>query len=179
MYPDRMASPGDLLTLDELRRWTRKEIEDADQATYAEWVITTVSNGVRFYGDSNWTVETAPPRALDIASIVARRGYLNPNQEVRTGAIGPLGGVGYDKEGFGAGIAFTASEIDDLERLAEEGGGGRAGSRLWVQAIEHPHPLDRTTSTDIPVTVQGMPTEYEMPMFNADDPIVKAGRDGS
>lgn len=164
---------GDLLTLDELRRWTQDDIEDESDVQFAQWVITTVSNGVRFYAEREWERSDAPSRALDLAAIVARRGYLNPNQETRTQAIGPIGGVGYDKSGFGAGIAFTPSEIDELETLGLGTSASRTGG-LWVQRIEHPRP---SASRDdvIRVPLSSSPDVASYPYFDPNDPIVRSG----
>lgn len=126
-----------LVTLEELQTWTREEIDAPEDVAFANAVIDAVSLRVSeelghpdYLSDSS-DVNTRSARS--VALQVARRTYLNPDQEVRTAAIGPIGGVAY-REDFAAALELTESELERLSALRKSADGGSGG--LGVLRIE-------------------------------------------
>lgn len=134
-----------LVTIDVLRVWTRESIDEPDDITFADAVIDAVSLRVsEELGHPDWLEDDEDPDALSarqIASMVARRTYLNPDQETRTAAIGPIGGSSY-LDDFAQALTLTESELDRLAKLAAGRSGG--GGSLSVVRIERDDPLLHT-----------------------------------
>lgn len=132
-----------LLTLDELRVWTREPIDADDDIIFAEAVIDAASLRVaEEAGFADWLGVEGPSAkvARSIALQVARRTYLNPDQETRTAAIGPLGGVSYRDE-FAAALELTQSELDRLAKIAAEEGSSSSGNGLFSVALVRDDPF--------------------------------------
>lgn len=126
-----------LVTLEELRVWTRSDIDDPSDVLFAESIIDAVSLRVgEELGFADWLADPADSStraARHVALMVARRTYLNPDQQVRTAAIGPIGGVAY-REDFAAALELTESELDRLSALRKSADGGSGG--LGILRIE-------------------------------------------
>lgn len=76
-----------LITANRLAIWAQERpLLDPE---FADLVIEAVSVAIRHYGSALWTAETIPPRARDIAYILAKDYYLNPRQ-LRQETTGPL-----------------------------------------------------------------------------------------
>lgn len=137
-----MADP--LVSLEDLRVWTREPIDTEEDAAFANAVIEAVSLRVAeelefadFLSDPA-SDHTRSARA--VALQVARRTYLNPDQETRTAAIGPIGGVAY-LDDFAQALTLTESELERLGKLLAAAGGSSSGSGLGVVRIERDDPL--------------------------------------
>lgn len=134
-----------LVTHDELRTWTREPIDAEEDVVFADSIIDAVSLRIseelghpEFLEDSS-DVNTRSARA--VALQVARRTYLNPDQETRTAAIGPIGGVSY-LEDFAQALTLTESELERLARIRRDDSGGTGG--LGLVRIERDDPLLHT-----------------------------------
>ena len=171
-YSDLMATVTLLVTLEELRIWTREPIDTEDDMIFAEAIIAAVSlriaEELEYAPIEEWALD---PENIYVASVksvavqVARRTYLNPDQEVRTAAIGPIGGVAY-LEDFAQALALTVSEQTRLAAVlkATETTGGTGG--LWTARIERDDPLmvgrDIVLQDDMPLSsgiVYGAPED--------------------
>ena len=136
-----------LLTLEEIRVWTREPIDLPEDFDFAEAIIAAASLRVAEeleYPDFDaWAVDPGDlylPGAKDVAIQVARRTYLNPDQEVRTAAIGPIGGVSY-LEDFAQALELTESERARLAAILGASGGASSGGGLYTVSIERDDPL--------------------------------------
>jgi len=102
-----------LLTKERLAIWAQQRpLLDED---FAELVIEAVSTLVWRYGDSDWEPETLPPRARDIAYVVAKDYYLNPTL-LRSETTGPI--TETRAEGVLRGLTLTPEEQAELQDLA-------------------------------------------------------------
>lgn len=132
-----------LVDLEDLRVWTREAITAEEDVAFATAVIEAVSLRVSElleHGDyltDPADVKTKSARA--VALQVARRTYLNPDQEVRTAAIGPIGGVTY-LDDFAQALTLTESELERLDGILSSAGGS-SGSGLGIIRIERDDPL--------------------------------------
>lgn len=123
------APTGPLLTIAELSIWAQRDI-DADDP-FANSVIDAASMLVRLYGSANWTIESAPPRAKLIATLMARDYFKNPDRITSEG-VGPLSERRIDD--VARGMVVTDAEKAELAALAagspivQPAGGG---AELW------------------------------------------------
>lgn len=133
-----------LVSLDDLRVWTRESIDAQEDVEFATAVIEAVSLRVAeelefadFLSDpaSDYTKS-----ARAVALQVARRTYLNPDQETRTAAIGPIGGVAY-LDDFAQALALTEPEQERLAKLLASAGGSSSGNGIGTIRIERDDPL--------------------------------------
>lgn len=124
---------ADLITIQELAIWARREIEPDD--TFATTVISAASLVVAETAQHpEWTrtgLTAAPPRAKLICATLAKRTYLNPDAVVREGSVGPIGGDTV-VEDFARTLELTEAEIATLQGFVGEGTGA-VYSGLWVQ----------------------------------------------
>jgi hypothetical protein len=124
---------ADLITLQELATWARREIEPDD--TFAATVISAASLVVSETAQHpEWTrsgATAAPPRAKLICAMLAKRTYLNPDAVVREGSIGPIGGDSYIED-FARTLELTAAETATLQGFIGDGTGAAYGG-LWIQ----------------------------------------------
>lgn len=131
----------DLLTLDELRTWTRRTIADADP--FATAVISAAS--LKVLNECNNPVEwvdvsTTPAMARMIAVQLAKRTYLNPDAIVAPGGVGPIGGDRY-VEDFARTLELTESELETLAKLEGVTTQGEQ-SGFWVLQVGEPEGVD-------------------------------------
>lgn len=120
-----------LLTMAELRTWTRREIADDD--AFALAVIDAASLKVRQAASQpDWTIDTVVPAARLIAIQLAKRTYLNPDAVIAEGGIGPIGGDRYIED-FARTLELTDLEREDLEGMSPAA--ATAGNGLWVQPM--------------------------------------------
>lgn len=128
---------ADLLTLEQLRLWTREPIIEPDDVAFAELVIAAATQRVSEYvAFADWLADPASKpysAAASVAAQVARRAYLNPDQETRTAAIGPIGGVSY-LEAFASGLDLTETEMERLDKALADFG-GNSGKGLFVLSL--------------------------------------------
>lgn len=127
-----------LLTVAELAVWTRTEIADDDVFAVAviEGASLLVAETARH---TEWTSATVPPRAKLIATLLAKRTFLNPDA-VASSTIGPLSER--TVEDFARTMELTPAEIDVLESMQGDGEVGDS-TGLWIQptnrgAVETP-----------------------------------------
>ena len=121
-----------LLTLGELRTWTRESIPDGDEFALAviDAASLVVSSAARH---PEWDVATAPSIARLIAAQLAKRTYLNPNAVAAEGSIGPIGGDRF-VEDFARTLELTPVELASLEGLWPAG--ASKGGGLWTMTTE-------------------------------------------
>lgn len=117
---------ADLVTLPELRTWTREDIPDDDPFALA--ILKAVSIVVRDEGLSTWEIDTAPERVLLIAQMLAFRSYTNPSSEVQT-TTGPVSARVVEE--MAKTLVLTEDEKAKLHELAEEPEAVNTG--LWTQ----------------------------------------------
>ncbi len=130
----------DLLTLPELRTWTRRAIPDADPFALA--VISAASLKVldECNNPEDWTsLNLVPAMVRMIAVQLAKRTYKNPDAIIAEGGIGPLGGDRFIED-FARTLELTAAELDTLAKVT--GVDAKSEGGLWVQ------PLMSDQSTD-------------------------------
>lgn len=102
-----------LLTQERLAIWAQERpLADPD---FADLVIEAVSTLVRQYGSETWEPETLPPRARDIAYIVAKDYYLNPGL-LRSETTGPI--TETRAEAVLQGLSLTPEQQAELHTLA-------------------------------------------------------------
>lgn len=125
----------DLVTLPELRVWTRESIDAEEDIAFAGYIIEAVNHQVHSLIDHEGWEESAGQATISnvrtIAAKVATRSYLNPTQEIRTAAIGPIGGVSYHED-FTRFLEFTDRELEQLAAVAAEFSGS---SGLGIRRI--------------------------------------------
>lgn len=125
----------DLVTLPELRVWTREAIDAAEDIEFAETIIAAVTSRVQTAIDHEGWEASADAHTINlvksIAGKVASRSYLNPTQEIRTPSIGPIGGSSYHED-FARFIELTERE---QEQLADVGDKFSGSSGLGVVRI--------------------------------------------
>ena len=114
-----------LITANRLAIWAQ-ESPLADPV-FADVIIEAVSVLVRHYGSSAWTAANIPPRARDIAYIVAKDYYLNPRQ-LRQETTGPLQ-ESLDNSVLN-GINLTDEQKAELAGLATDAPGEYDG--IWL-----------------------------------------------
>lgn len=135
-----------LVDLGDLRVWTREPITAEEDVAFANAVIEAVSLRISEeleHGDYlDVPTDTKTKSARAVALQVARRTYLNPDQETRTAAIGPIGGVAY-LDDFAQALTLTDSELERLGRILDSVGGTSSGNGLSVLSIERADPLGR------------------------------------
>lgn len=140
-----------LVDLEDLRVWTREPITEPEDVTFAEAVIEAVSLRISEeleHGDYLSDPANANTRsARAVALQVARRTYLNPDQEMRTASIGPIGGVAYADD-FAAALTLTESELERLGKILDSAGGSSSGG-LYVMGIDRADPLMYSLTPDI------------------------------
>lgn len=124
---------ADLITIQELADWSRREIEPDD--AFAIKVVAAASLVVSEAAQHpEWTrtgETAAPPRAKLICAMLAKRTFLNPDAVVREGSIGPVGGDTV-VEDFARTLELTAAELATLQGFIGTGDGAVFGG-LWVQ----------------------------------------------
>jgi len=128
------------ITVPELAIWAREEIDPADE--FASMVVkaaTIVVSEATGYHDTDreFTIVTAPDRLKVIVAQVAKRSYLNPDQIVREGNIGPIGGDAY-AAAYAAGLSLTDEELAEVQRVVRRTG-GRTGKGLKVLGFRVAH----------------------------------------
>jgi hypothetical protein len=122
---------ANLFTRDEFATWCNTTIASDD--AFATMVMETATSlVVDAAAAPSWELNpaTAPRKAKLIALRVARRTYLNPDQEVQS-AVGPLSARVLDQAA--AGMALTADELDEI--LALNPAGDPNAPALWTQRI--------------------------------------------
>lgn len=133
-----------LVSLDDLRIWTRESIDAQEDVEFATAVIEAVSLRVaeelEFADFLSDPASDHTKSARSVALQVARRTYLNPDQETRTAAIGPIGGVAY-LDDFAQALTLTESEQERLAKLLATAGAGSSGNGIGVIRIERDDPL--------------------------------------
>lgn len=118
-----------LVSVAELATWCRQDIESDDP--FALVVLDGASLLVReAAGHPEWDAGTAPARAKLICVLVAKRTFLNPDQEVAT-SVGPLSSRVLDEAA--AGMRLTETEIAELAALDAASSPPRTTGGLWVQ----------------------------------------------
>lgn len=136
-----MSTP--LVTLDALRVWTRDPIQGEADVAFAEEVIEAVKIRIEEELDFPDWLETADHAgtrsARQVAMQVARRAYLNPNQETRAGDLGPLGGASY-LDDFARGLELTEAEVERLASIAGKHNDS-ANSGFGVLSIQRADPV--------------------------------------
>lgn len=114
-----------LLTQERLAIWAQERpLLDPE---FADLVIEAVSVLIRRAGSLFWTAADIPPRARDIAYIVAKDYYLNPRQ-LRQETTGPLQ-ESLDNSVLN-GISLTEEQKFELASLVEDAPGEHDG--LWL-----------------------------------------------
>lgn len=127
--PDLYSPPW--IDLEEFGLWCQKTIPANDPRALLVLRATAVLINSKAGRDGSveaplWTSETAPDRVKLIYAQVAKRNYLNANQVIREGNIGPIGGDTY-VAAFAAGMELTEYETAEIQELSGEvsaGGGG-------------------------------------------------------
>ena len=167
-----MATVTLLVTLEELRIWTREDIDAEEDIEFANAVIAAVSLRVAEeleYPDfAAWAADPGDiflAGARAVAVQVARRTYLNPDQEVRTAAIGPIGGVAY-LEDFAQALELTEGERERLAAVRKAAGGASSGGGLYTVTLQRADALparhDIVLQDDMPLSsgiVYGAPED--------------------
>lgn len=120
---------ANLFTRDEFAVWCQTPIASDDA-----FATAVMDNATALVVDAasapGWELDptTAPRRAKLIALRVARRTYLNPDQEISS-SVGPISAsIARDAA---AGMALTEDELEQLEEMAP--GGDPNAAVLWVQ----------------------------------------------
>jgi hypothetical protein len=148
---------ANLITLTDLAGISQQgEIDSEDW--YANWICDSVTVLLQAYGDPTWTPITVPKRAKIIGLLVARRSWLNPDNEIRT-QVGPIGSSVQAIDA--AGMRLTQVEKDELAAIAA-GTIDTSGGSLWVQptnrgAVETGAVVVYTTTADHPDSGWGVP----------------------
>lgn len=132
-----------LVTIEELRTWTREAIDAPEDIEFAEAIIDAVSLRISEELDHPLWLEdqthTGTRGARSVALQVARRTYLNPDQETRTAAIGPIGGTAY-LDDFAQALTLTESEQERLTKIKGDSGGS-TGNGLYTVRVERDDPI--------------------------------------
>lgn len=156
---------------------TQEQIE-AD--AFAMDVIAKVSGYFCFLGGHpEWTYEPGDEQApFDVRMLalkVIRRTYVNPDQVVQEGNVGPLGG---DRVADDAALSFelTKTERRVLTKYNDEGDPEEGGA-LWIQPIgqdEASSLIDATLyvgdDSQINLESSADPREWKVPLFSPGDP---------
>lgn len=130
------------ITVGELSVWTRTQIspDDPFALLVLEAATILVNSATGYAGtEDEFTVATAPGMLKIIVGQVAKRNYLNPDQVVREGNVGPLGGDTY-AQAYAAGMTLTEEERAEIARIAREaveGGGRKGGLSVIGYSVAH------------------------------------------
>lgn len=126
---------------------------------FADLIIEAVSTLVRSVGSAYWTAETLPPRARDIAYLVAKDYYLNPTQ-LRSETTGPI--TETRAEAVLRGLELTDAQAAELRSMA--GGDAVQVDGLWSFGFTRDDPLihsqRRAQNVVVFDTRGGWPIEY-------------------
>lgn len=126
-YPGLMAN--ELITWQEFSAWTGTDVETLQADPFAVDVFEKTSQLAREYAEQpDWTNETAPFKVRLLVLKIAKRTYVNPDQEVSS-TTGPLSSRVLDV----AALAMDLSEEEQalLESYRAEG----SPDGLWVASI--------------------------------------------
>lgn len=125
------------VTVPELAVWTREAIDPEDP--WANLVVraATIKVSDATEKDPAYTVDTAPNGLKVIVAQLAMRTYKNPDQIIREGSIGPIGGDAY-AQAYAAGLSLTEEELLEVGRLTRRDG-GRTGKGIKVLGFRVPH----------------------------------------
>jgi hypothetical protein len=167
---------ANLFTREEFGVWVGLPIASDDE--FAMMVMATASAlVVDAAGAPGWETDpsTAPRTAKLIALRVARRGYLNPDQEISS-SVGPISAS--ILRDAAAGMMLTEDELEQLLKVAP-GGDPLAGS-LWVQRTTRGDeqmlpiielPAGGPNGGWIPYAYEGETSAFGDPMADGYDPI--------
>jgi hypothetical protein len=171
---------ADLLTTEALATWTGKDPGDVATDPYAVDVIVQVSDYLCFLGGHPlWTyapgANQAPIDVRMLALKVIRRTYVNPDQVVAEGNLGPIGG---DRVADHAALAF---ELTDAERkiVAKYNADGdpEVGGQIWIQPTYTGTDLATEEVTlfvgddqQVALADSADPREWKIPLFSPGDP---------
>lgn len=126
-YPVIMAN--ELITLQEFATWTQTDLATLQADPFAMDVWTKTSDLAREYAEQpTWDATTAPFKVKLLVLKIAKRTYLNPDQEIST-TTGPLSSRVVDT----AALAMDLS--DEEEALLESYQPGADDNGLWVASI--------------------------------------------
>jgi hypothetical protein len=131
-----------MLTLEELEVWCRQTIVGEPSEGFAQAVLDAASLTVATQAlHSEWIADDfadpVPARPKLIATLLAKRSFLNPDSIISEGGIGPIGGDRYVEE-MAKFLVLTDQEISDLEVFRASGTGAPTG--LWTMEIETGRP---------------------------------------
>lgn len=147
---------ANIITLTDLAGISQQgEIDSEDW--YANWICESVTVLLQAYGDADWTPLNVPKRAKIIGLLVARRAWLNPDNEIRT-QVGPIGSSVQAIDA--AGMRLTDVEKSELAAIAN-GDIDSPGGSLWVQPtnrgrVETGPVVVHTTTVDHPDSTWGV-----------------------
>lgn len=150
------------MTPTEMSTWTQTDLATISTDAFAAEVMDKASDLIRAEAQHlEWTRDTAPFKARLIALLVAKRTYINPDQEVSTG-IGPLSSRVLDEAAMA--MSLTESEIVTLQGFAPDG--GESGGGLWTLSIGG-------STYDVQPTVYAPDdsgSDWEIPLLDVNDP---------
>lgn len=158
---------NELVTTQELALWSQTDQATVDADPFAAEVLSKVSDYVRFVAGQDittWTYDTAPFDAKLIALWMARRTYVNPDQEKTTGT-GPISSTVVD-------AATLAMNLSDEERKTLEGYRGDQPTGLWTMS------MGGDGSTILKPTVyvsDDSGSDWEIPYLDINDVAVQDG----
>lgn len=130
------------ITVGELAVWTRTQIDPDDPFALMILEASTilVNSATGYAGtEDEFTAATAPAMLKVIVGQIAKRNYLNPDQVVREGSLGPIGGDTY-AQAYAAGMTLTEeerAEIARISRAAVEGGTSSGGLSVLTFGVAH------------------------------------------
>lgn len=156
-----------LFTRDEFAIWCGTPIASDD--AFATMVMATATGLVVDAASApGWELDpsTAPRKAKLIALRVARRTYLNPDQEISS-SVGPLSAS--ILKDAAAGMSLTEEELLELEALNPDGDPNAAA--LWTMRITRA-PEETLQVVELPAATGGtIPYAYEGETSAFGDPI--------
>ena len=178
MYHGLMAA---LLTTRELALWTQRDPDEVEADPFAAEVIDKVSQMATFLAAKpEWTLSAGPDQApFDARMVVlqvAKRCYGNPNQVVREGNVGPIGG---DQVLDAAALllALTESERATLTKYNADGDPDARDDSLFVIQTTRGDEIKASTATlyvsddqQIGLDMSPDPRPWMIPMFSPGDP---------
>lgn len=119
---------NELITLQEFATWTQTDLETLQADPFAMDVWTKTSELAREYAEQpTWDAATAPFKVRLLVLKIAKRTYLNPDQETRT-TTGPIGSTVLD-------VAALAMDLSEEEIALLEGYKPGGGNGLWKASI--------------------------------------------
>lgn len=158
----------------------KKTQEQIEADPFAMDVIAQVSGYFCFLaGHPEWTYEPGDDQApFDVRMLalkVIRRTYVNPDQVVQEGNLGPIGG---DRVADDAAASF---DLTDTERRVltkyNDDGDPEADGELWIQPLGNPDEILGLEPTlylgddqQINLDLSDDPREWKVPLFSPGDP---------